>query len=181
MSKLLKFSGIAVLALVIGLTSCLNTDDNNDISLDEYTPENEAELIEQYVSLLVADGKSLDTTDIGVIVFDYEEGDGEYAQIGDSVSVHYTGFFMEGKIFDSSSGGDPLKFRIEDDNGLIKGFNNAVLQLNIGAEAYFLLPSNVAYGEKGRLDYYGSYYVIPPYTPILFQLELVDIYEDSEN
>ena len=40
--------------------------------------------------------------------------------------------------------------------------------LNKGAKATFIIPSSLAYGEKGLN-------IIPPYTPLVFEIEVIDV------
>ncbi len=100
---------------------------------------------------------------------------------GDTVLVNYTGRTLDGKVFDSSveaeakKGGldqpgrhyEPIKFAINADM-VIPGWDEAFLLLNEGSKAQLIIPSKLAYGEKG----YDS---IQPFTTLLFDVELVKI------
>jgi len=50
--------------------------------------------------------------------------------------------------------------------------------MRLGSKARILMPSSMAYGSMGfgTYDYYGNYYsIIPGYTPLLFDLEVVEL------
>mgnify|MGYP001173485328 FL=1 len=66
---------------------------------------------------------------------------------GDKVKVHYTGTLKEGQVFDSSRDrNQPIEFSI-DDGKLLKGFNDAVKELEVGGVKTITLTSEEAYGK----------------------------------
>jgi len=67
------------------------------------------------------------------------------AKSGDVVQVHYTGRLDDGTQFDSSSGRDPLEFRIGDGQ-VIPGFEAGVVGLAVGDSKTFTIPAADAYG-----------------------------------
>ncbi len=69
------------------------------------------------------------------------------AKNGDTVRVHYTGKLLDGTIFDSSDGSDPLEF-ILGEQQVISGFDRAVLGMNIGAKTTVTIPVADAYGPR---------------------------------
>ena len=58
--------------------------------------------------------------------------------------------------------------------GVIPGWDEGLLLLNKGAKATFVIPSKLAYGEQG-------YQIIPPFTPLVFDVELVSIIKPDPN
>jgi peptidylprolyl isomerase len=68
------------------------------------------------------------------------------AKAGDTVSVHYTGRLENGTVFDSSSGRDPLQFRLGTGE-VIAGFDEAVLGMTPGEERSVTIPADQAYGQ----------------------------------
>ena len=95
--------------------------------------------------------------------------DGTPVQKGDSVEVHYTGYFTNGKIFDSSyNRGEPLKFKVGMGQ-VIKGWDEGLMLLKKGEKARLLVPYQLAYGEKG---YPGA---IPPKSDLIFDVYIVGI------
>ncbi|RYU90976.1 peptidylprolyl isomerase [Mucilaginibacter terrigena] len=101
---------------------------------------------------------------------------------GDTVYVNYTGRTLEGTIFDSSievdakEGGvynpgrpyEPISFALGTAR-VIKGWDEAFLLMNEGSKAKLFIPSALAYGES------GSGPKIKPYTPLIFDVELVKV------
>ena len=73
---------------------------------------------------------------------------------------------MDGTQFDSSyDRGAPLEFKL---GQVIKGWQEAIKLLKKGGKGTFLIPSHLAYGERGA----GS--AIPPNAVLVFDIELVD-------
>ncbi len=64
---------------------------------------------------------------------------------GDTVEVHYRGTLDSGEQFDASYGGDPLSFTVGAGQ-VIKGFNDAVIGMNIGNKKKVHIPVEEAYG-----------------------------------
>jgi FKBP-type peptidyl-prolyl cis-trans isomerase FkpA len=96
-------------------------------------------------------------------------GTGRSPKKGETVSVHYTGKFLDGKVFDSSlPRREPLKFVLGAQQ-VIAGWDQGVAQLKIGEKAKFTIPPHLAYGEYG---YPGA---IPPNATLIFEVELVGI------
>jgi peptidylprolyl isomerase len=69
------------------------------------------------------------------------------AQVGDTVSVHYTGKLGDGTVFDSSEGRDPLQFEIGS-SSVIPGFEHAVVGMEPGESKTATVPAVQAYGER---------------------------------
>ncbi len=66
---------------------------------------------------------------------------------GDTVKVHYTGTLNNGEVFDTSTGREPLEFKLGEGR-LIPGFEKAVIGLNVGESVKVEIPSDEAYGEE---------------------------------
>ena len=98
-----------------------------------------------------------------------KEGIGGKPSIGDSVTVHYTGKFLNnGRIFDSSRRTNtPFKFVVG--RGVIEGWSTGFSLLNVGTEATFYIPSTMAYGENGHPA------GIPPNAILIFDVEFIEM------
>jgi len=90
-------------------------------------------------------------------------------QNGDTVSVHYTGKFPDGEVFDSSEGKAPLTF-VAGAGQMIEGFDDAVLGMQVGEKKTIELPPEKAYGLA------GSGHPLAGKT-LIFDMELVEIKE----
>ena len=108
------------------------------------------------------------TTDSGLMYEVIQEGSGtEKPSSGDNVSAHYTGMFMDGRKFDSSvDRGQPIQFPVGTGR-VIKGWDEALLDMKKGEKRILIIPPDLAYGRNGR----GP---IPPNSTLVFEVELVD-------
>jgi FKBP-type peptidyl-prolyl cis-trans isomerase len=97
-----------------------------------------------------------------------EKGDGMRARAGDTVALHYTGTFLDGREFDSSKGGSPFEFRIGH-GGAIEGWQIVAGQMRIGDRWKAVIPYGLAYGERGHPA------GIPGRTDLVFDMQLVRI------
>ena len=81
--------------------------------------------------------------------------------------MHYTGYLLDGKKFDSSYGGDPFKFRIGKGK-VITGWEGLALGMRAGSKLIARIPPQFAYGDKGV----GP---IPPGASLVFYMECVKL------
>jgi peptidyl-prolyl cis-trans isomerase A (cyclophilin A) len=105
-------------------------------------------------------------------------GTGEKIETGDSVGVYYTGYYLSGEEFDSNTDDDtPFRFRVGT-YYLIEGWSIGLPYMKLNTKARLLMPSSLAYGTTGYgyYDSYGRYItIIPGYTPLLFEIEVVEL------
>ena len=95
------------------------------------------------------------------------KGDGEVPQKTDKVKVHYEGRLIDGTVFDASSkhGTEPASFRADQ---VIKGWTEALTMMPVGSKWQLYIPQELGYGERQA----GQ---IPPYSVLIFDVELVGI------
>lgn len=99
-----------------------------------------------------------------------EVGTGDEAKPGKEVSVHYTGKFTDGTVFDSSvSRGDPIVFTLGA-GMVIPGWDLGIDGMKVGGKRVLTIPYNLAYGPEG---YPGA---IPPYATLIFDVELMGVH-----
>ena len=107
------------------------------------------------------------TTDSGLQYRALSEGEGEKPTADNTVTVHYTGCFEDGKVFDSSiPRGEPTTFPLR---GVIPGWTEGVQLMSLGSKYQFIIPHELAYGEQGAMG------VIPPRATLHFEIELLEI------
>jgi len=86
----------------------------------------------------------------------------------DSVTVHYQGFLLDGKKFDSSiDRGQPITFPL---NQVIPGWTEGVQLMSVGSKYKFFVPYKLGYGEQGAGN--GA---IPGFATLIFEVELIAI------
>lgn len=96
------------------------------------------------------------------------EGKGDKCGSGKSVSTEYTGYLVNGQVFDKSAGRGPLDFRTGEGQ-MISGFDIMVQDMKIGEKRTVVLPPEQAYGDRGVPG------VIPGGAYIAFDIELVKV------
>lgn len=136
--------------------------------LDNYLAENEI---------------AAEKTESGIRYVITEEGNGPTAQPGQTVSVNYTGWVLNGSHFDSSikeiamekglydqrrEPYEPYTFPLGQGQ-VIKGWDEGIALLNKGAKARLYIPSTLAYGSRDRSP------VIKANSILVFDVELVDV------
>lgn len=108
-------------------------------------------------------------TDSGLKYEDLTVGDGDTAEAGHMVTVHYTGWLTDGNKFDSSKDrNDPFRFKLGASQ-VIRGWDEGVAGMKIGGVRKLTIPSNLGYGAQGA----GG--VIPPNATLIFEVELLGI------
>ena len=132
--------------------------------LKVYSPDEEIELLEQY---LLDNNITTEPKESGLYYIETEAGTGLQPQQGDSVFVHYTGKLIDGTVFDTSVGDSPFSFTLGTGH-VIPGWDEGIAYMNEGGKATLIIPSKLGYGSTGS----GS---IPPYSILIFDVELVDV------
>ena len=98
----------------------------------------------------------------GVLVIELAPGAGAPAAADGRVQVQYVGKLPDGTVFDQST--QPQWFRLD---SVIDGWRTALQQMPAGAKWRVVIASAHAYGAEGAGD------LIPPYTPLTFDIELL--------
>jgi FKBP-type peptidyl-prolyl cis-trans isomerase len=104
----------------------------------------------------------------GLFVLDLEVGEGQVAEAGQLVTVHYTGWFLGGEKFDSSvDRGEPYVFPLGGGQ-VIAGWDEGVAGMRVGGKRRLVIPPEMAYGPEGRPG-------IPPNSTLVFNVELLGV------
>ena len=118
---------------------------------------------------IAANGVTQEPTESGLYIFPVEAGEGALAQWGDVVSIHCVLRNLQGEILDSSyAEGEPMTFTIGG-GAMIPAIEEAVMTMAPGSKVTVLTPSELAFGEMDLGE------MLPPYTPLLIDLELVEV------
>ena len=131
--------------------------------------EREAAAKKQQEEMLGELSQGFEKTSSGLRYKIEEKGNGPKAEKGQTVSVHYKGMLPDGSVFDSSyTRNQPIDFKLGKGQ-VISGWDEGIQLLNVGDKARFVIPSHLAYGERGA----GG--VIPPNATLVFDVELVKV------
>lgn len=116
---------------------------------------------------LAANGKKegVVTLDSGLQYKVIREGTGPKPKATDKVRVHYKGMYLDGTVFDSSyKRGEPTEFPVM---GVIKGWQEGLQLMGVGAKWEFFIPAALAYGDRPPPG-------IPPNSTLHFEVELIE-------
>lgn len=107
------------------------------------------------------------TTPSGLQYMIVKQGNGPKPSPTDTVTTHYHGTLIDGKVFDSSKDrGQPATFPV---NGVIQGWQEALPMMNVGSTYRLFIPSELAYGSRGAGPSIG------PNATLIFDVELISI------
>ncbi len=108
------------------------------------------------------------TSATGLRHYDLKVGEGAEATKTSKVSVHYTGWLVDGSKFDSSvDRGQPFEFSLT--GGVINGWLEGVNGMRVGSKRKLVIPANLGYGARGA----GG--AIPPNAVLVFDVELLGV------
>ena len=150
------------------LKSFANEKDVNADYLKELDIEKQKEIanIEKYLK-----NKNIKAqkTANGVFVEMTNAGNGTKADSGKNVSVQYVGTLLKtGKVFDSSTAGNPLSFVIGS-HSVIQGWDEGLRSFTVGGKGKLYVPAMLAYGQQGNQP------VIPPYSDLVFDVTVTNV------
>lgn len=171
LNTILKFS--AVIFSVLIMASC-SLDKEEPLDFTPNTPEIEAQQIKTWLDTMKSRNNHvytlMDGTDTLLYYIKMDSiGTGDVVKEGDKLTVKYIGMFLNGVSFDSSQRYTYFHKDPDPNKRMIEGWEKGIELLKKGESYAFLLPSDQAYGSR------GSSGVIPPYTPLIFVIEVLDI------
>lgn len=103
-----------------------------------------------------------------LMITDTAVGTGAEAVAGKTVTLHYTGTFEDGTVFDSSSRqGQPISF-VLGTGRVIPGWDQGIVGMKVGGKRHLVIPPELGYGPND----YGP---IPGNSTLIFDVELVDV------
>jgi len=106
-------------------------------------------------------------TKSGLLYRVIKAGKGKKPAVTDTVKTHYKGTLIDGSEFDSSyKRGQPATFPV---NGVVKGWQEALPMMKVGAKWELVIPSELAYGDQGAGQKIG------PGSTLVFEIELLEI------
>lgn len=128
---------------------------------------------EENIAFLVENKKNADVkvTPTGLQYKVLQSGSGRSPGIEDSVTVHYKGSLIDGRVFDESAPDNPITFTAGE---VIPGWTEALLLMHEGDKWEIYLPYPLAYGER------GAGVEIPPFATLIFEIELLKVTPGAE-
>jgi FKBP-type peptidyl-prolyl cis-trans isomerase len=155
----------------IKLNEIISREEMN-LRIEERNTRLKSDDMAQLTSFLEDNYPDATPTESGLYYIRTKKGSGKKPVEGQTVSVHYTGKLLDGTQFDSSIGrGKPIEFPIGQGR-VIKGWDQGIAMMRKGEKGVLIIPSELGYGSRGS----GS---IPPFSSLVFDVELVDI-KDAE-
>ena len=130
--------------------------------------EYEKIIIKQYL-----DGEkiSIKPTESGLYIIPQVITQNSPIEIGDTITVHFEGRFLNGKIFDSTrKRNEPFIFVYGEKWQVIPGIEEALGKMREGEKSMLIIPSYLAFGKEGN-----SSGVIPAFTSAVFEVEVVEV------
>ena len=128
--------------------------------------EHEQNLLNQYIE---DNDITVSPTESGLYYIDTETGTGDLPDGNASVTLHYKGYLLDGRLFDESTSGNPLVLSMSATN-IIPGFIEGVKKMRKDGKARFIIPWDIGYGADGSAE--G---LIPPYSTLVFEVEIITI------
>lgn len=146
------------------------------ITTEELQKEYKAYLIKKEAEENVLLHEYLNNEDInieslksGLYIVYLKKGKGRKAKNGDLATIHYKGSFINGQILASSiSKGKPYSFTVGT-NKVIAAWNETLLHLRVGDKVKIIVPSKLAYGDRGYKN------KIPPFATLIFEIKLLKL------
>jgi FKBP-type peptidyl-prolyl cis-trans isomerase len=121
---------------------------------------------------LVKKSPGLGVLPSGVCYSIMKAGLGKRPQLADSVDIHLKGFFADGKLFeDTYPKNTPYH---TSPNDVIPGIKEILQIMPAGSIWRVYIPAALAFADKGVTD------LIPPYSPLIYEVELLNVKENSQ-
>jgi FKBP-type peptidyl-prolyl cis-trans isomerase len=119
------------------------------------------------INLAIDKRWDLQRSSSGILYHLFDTGSAKKAKWGDKVRVHYRGFSLDQKMFDSSlNRGEPFEFYV---GNVIQGWNEALTMLGENGYGIFIIPAYLAYGQEGFQK------KVQPNEHLIFQIKLLEL------
>ena len=163
MKRKFLFFVIPVLIICV-FSSCLykNTD-------KPQTYEEEMALLIQHINYIKEEkGANVKKTELGVYYWVLKPAsvDGPFPEMGDTLTIKYKGFLMNGTLF-ATTDGKEHDFVLGKENA-IEGWNDGMKVIEKGSEVQLIIPSPLGFGSKGNT-------IVPPNNTLIYEVTMVNI------
>ena len=130
--------------------------------------EYERIILKQYIHEEKID---IQPTEDGIYYIAQQSGNGPQVKLGDTITIHYEGRFLNGRFFDSTrQRNEPLQFVYGQQWQVIGGLEKTIGMMHEGDKALVIIPSRQAFGTSG-----SSTGIIPPFTSVIYEIELISV------
>ncbi len=184
-------SAIGCILLTFSIICCGSPDKSSETPVDWEVPEGDEDgLLMHYAAYMTAnpqDTPSIEQNEVieflvdkgwqmqhdpaGIFYHVLEAGSGVTPEWGSRVRVHYNGYTLDGRKFDSTfDRNEDFTFYV---GNVVSGWNLSLYHLRPGGRGVFLIPAHLAYGSKG----FGR--LVGPDEHLLFEIELLEIVEEK--
>lgn len=141
-----------------------------EVEVDRVQLAQEEKEIKSYIE---SNSYEMYTTKSGVYIQETNEGKGDIAVKGKMISFNYTGKFLNEEVFESTYAegeeiGRPISVTVGNQQ-VVRGWEEAFLEMKAGGSYTIIVPSHLAFGEKGR----GG--VVSPNTPLIFDIQVLSV------
>ncbi|MEX2597737.1 MAG: FKBP-type peptidyl-prolyl cis-trans isomerase [Salibacteraceae bacterium] len=106
----------------------------------------------------------------GIYFETIRNGDGLTPKPGLTAYVHYKTYLLDGTPIDNTYNGEPFEYMVGKPDQVIRGFGLALSRMNSGGKARFLIPSELAFGERG-----SSSGIVAPFMGLIYEAELIEV------
>lgn len=154
-----------------------------EVRLDDFYPESEfrfrmienikknypaetEKAVSELNAYLEKNGVVAQPTSTGLYYVKTQDGTGVKPSKGSTVKAHYTGYLLDGTVFDTSiERGEPIEF-VLGVGQVIPGWDEGIALMSKGEKAVLYIPYYLAYGDR-------DLGVIPPFSNLVFEVELI--------
>ncbi|MBI2279248.1 MAG: FKBP-type peptidyl-prolyl cis-trans isomerase [Bacteroidetes bacterium] len=106
----------------------------------------------------------------GIYVSTIQNGQGNSVELGKTIIIKYKANFIDGIEFDNTYYQHYFEYTYGTPNQVIEGLDVALLGMKNKEKSKIIIPSQLAFGDKG-----SSTGIVPPFTPLVYELEIIDI------
>lgn len=151
---------------VIGISSCKKSDSSATDAATAATAAAQAKTDDAAIqAYLTANNITATKTASGLYYTVVTAGQGAYPTAASTVTVNYTGYLLDGTIFDS---GKSFQSGISANSSIIAGWKEGLLHINLGGRIQLFIPSALAYGTTAQTK-------IPANSCLVFTIDLIGL------
>ncbi len=106
----------------------------------------------------------------GIYFRSLKPGRGARPESGKLARVHYKTYLCDGSMVDDTYRAEEFEYPIGKPDQVLPGFGVAIARMRVGETALFIVPSALAFGERG-----SSSGLVPPHTALIYEATLLEL------